>query len=296
MKDNRVTFDSDGLKLAGTVSVPDGLSSNQRRSAFIVMHGFGTNMECGSEVQTSRMLNGLGYVTLRFDMRGCGLSEGDRGRVICMEEVSDASNALTYLQTHPSVDPARIGMVGSSFGAAVSVYAGGVNRRVAAVISSGGWGNGERKFRGQHPTPEAWKKFSDMLERGKKHRAETGQSLMVDRYDIVPIPAHLRAHLPAGSIEKFPAETAQSMMEFMADDVIGHIAPRPVLLLHSSVDTVTPTEQSIEMFKRANQPCDLHLFAETTHFMFAENNTRVHTVVRDWLEKYFPVQGMAGGA
>jgi hypothetical protein len=27
-----------------------------------------------------------------------------------------------------------------------------------------------------------------MLERGRKHRAETGQSLMVDRYDIVPIP------------------------------------------------------------------------------------------------------------
>jgi pimeloyl-ACP methyl ester carboxylesterase len=165
-----------------------------------------------------------------------------------------------------------------------------VDQRVAAVISSGGWGNGTRKFRGQHPTAEAWQKFSDMLERGRKHRAETGKSLMVDRYDIVPIPVQLRGHLPPGSIEKFPAETAQSMMEFMADEVIGNIAPRPVLLLHSSVDTVTPTEQSIEMFKHSKQPCDLHLFAETTHFMFAENNTRVHTVVRDWLEKYFPLR------
>jgi alpha-beta hydrolase superfamily lysophospholipase len=235
------------------------------------------------------MLRSLGYVTLRFDMRGCGASEGDRGRVICSEEVADASNALTFLQKHPSVDPRRIGMVGSSFGAAVAVYCGGVDERVAAVISSGGWGHGERKFKGQHPTPEAWAKFTTMLEQGKLHREKTGKSLMVDRYDIVPIPHVLRGQLPPGSIESFPAETAQSMMEFRADDVIGRIAPRPVLLLHSSLDTVTPTEQSIEMFKHAMQPCDLHLFAETTHFMFAENNTRVLTVVRDWLSRYFPV-------
>src|SRR4051812_35503716 len=125
-------------------------------------------------------------------------------------------------------------MIGSSFGAAVAVYCGGVDRRVAAVVSSGGWGDGERKFRGQHPSPEAWSKFTNILAEGERHRERTGQSLLVDRYDIVPIPQHLRAHLPAGSIERFPAETAQSMFEFRADDVVGLIAPRPVLLLHSS--------------------------------------------------------------
>ena len=41
-------------------------------------------------------------------------------------------------------------MIGSSFGGAVAVYTGGVDERVAAVISNGGWGDGERKFRGQH--------------------------------------------------------------------------------------------------------------------------------------------------
>ena len=49
------------------------------------------------------------------------------------------------------------------------------------------------------------------------------------------------------------------------------------------------------MFKRAAQPCDLHLFAETDHFMFAESNTRVRTVIYDWLDKYFPVQARRGG-
>jgi dipeptidyl aminopeptidase/acylaminoacyl peptidase len=94
----------------------------------------------------------------------------------------------------------------------------------------------------------------------------------------------------------FTAETAQSMFDFRADDVIGKAAPRPILLLHSSVDSVTPTEQSIEMFKRAGQPCDLHLFAETDHFMFAQSNTRVRSVIYDWLDKYFPVQARAVAA
>jgi pimeloyl-ACP methyl ester carboxylesterase len=161
------------------------------------------------------------------------------------------------------------------------------------VISSGGWGNGERKFRGQHPGDEAWKKFTDMLERGKKHREETGEPLFVDRYDIVPIPEHLRANMPAGSVQQFTADTAQGMMEFNAEDVIGNIAPRPVLLLHSSVDSVTPTEQSVEMFKRAGQPTDLHLTADTDHFMMAESNTRVINIIRDWLAKYFPAAASA---
>ena len=38
------------------------------------------------------------------------------------------------------------------------------------------------------------------------------------------------------------------------------------------------------------------LFAETDHFMFAESNTRVRTVIYDWLDKYFPVQARAAAA
>ena len=133
-----------------------------------------------------------------------------------------------------------------------------------------------------------------MLAEGKRHREKTGKSLMVPRYDIVPIPEHLRGHLAQNSILEFTAETAQSMYDFRADDVIGKAAGRPILLLHSSVDSVTPTEQSIEMFKRAGQPCDLHLFAETDHFMFAESNTRVRSVIYDWLEQVLPGPGAGG--
>jgi pimeloyl-ACP methyl ester carboxylesterase len=287
--EERVTFTSAGLKLAGIVHTPDGLKKGERRPAFLVLHGFGSNKASHGCLVPSKLLSDWGYVTLRFDMRGCGDSEGEFGRIICLEQVEDTRSAITFMQERPEVDPARIGLIGSSFGGAVLVYTAGVDARVGAAISSGGWGDGERKFRGQHPTPEAWKKFTDMLAEGKRHREKTGKSLMVPRYDIVPIPPGLRQGLAPGSVTHFPAETAQSMMDFKADDVVGNIAPRPLLLLHSANDSVTPTEQSIEMFKRAKQPAELHLLSDIDHFMFGENSPRVNGLMRNWLDKYFPV-------
>jgi uncharacterized protein len=112
----------------------------------------------------------------------------------------------------------------------------------------------------------------------------------------VPIPEHLRTHVVPGSVQMFAWETARSMYDFRANEVVAKIAPRPLLLLHSSDDHVTPVEQSIELFQHAGQPTELHLFADTDHFMFAEGNTRVHHVVQDWLANYFPVATRAAAA
>jgi len=296
VREEKVTIASAGLKLAGVISIPPGLRVGERRAGFLVLHGFGSNKNSQNVLAPCKVLDELGYVTLRFDMRGCGESEGEHGRVICLDQVEDTRNALSYLSRHPAIAPNRIAVIGTSFGGAVAVYAAGIDPRIAAVISNGGWGDGERKFRGQHATPEAWARFTAMLAEGRAHRERTGRSLMVPRYDIVPIPARLRDDLagravqmfPTGTIEMFPAETAQSMFDFRADDVVGRIAPRPLLLLHSANDSVTPTEQSVEMFKRAGQPTELHLFSGLDHFMFAEDNARVWRVIDDWLKNYFP--------
>ncbi len=287
--EERVAFQSSGLRMAGIVHLPDDAKPGERRPAFLVLHGFGSNKMSSNCINPCRMLAEWGYAAMRFDFRGCGESEGEKSRVICLEQVEDVKNAVTYLGSRRDIDGTRVAAVGSSFGAAVAVYAGGVDERLAAIISSGGWGDGETKFRRQHATPEAWARFARMMADGKRAKDE-GRTIMVPRYDIVPIPPHLRGNLASNSIMEFPFDTVESMYEFRANEVVGKIGPRPLLLLHSSNDSVTPTEQSVRLFEHARQPTDLHLFAETDHFMFSDENPRVVSVIRAWLDKYFPAR------
>src|SRR5437879_10318203 len=164
--EERVSFASDGLRLAGVLHLPESRGPQERCAAFLVLHGFGSNKDGGGGTTVAKMLAGLGYAALRFDFRGCGESEGERGCVICKEQGKDTRNALSYLAARPQVDPKRIAVVGQSFGAAVAVYTAGVDRRVAACISSGGWGDGAKKLRKQHASPRAWQKFTAGVKRG----------------------------------------------------------------------------------------------------------------------------------
>lgn len=287
--DHKLSFSSDGLTLSAVLHVPETRGPSERLPAFIVLHGFvGSKDESHAEIQ-ARMLEAMGYVALRFDFRCCGESEGERAQVRCFDQVADTKNALTFLAGREEVDPSRIGVIGHSFGAAVAVYTAGIDSRVACVISSCGWGDGERKFRGQHPTPEAWARFTGLLAEGRKQKAETGTSKWISRFDAVPIPEHLRKNLSPKAIMEIPVETAWSMYNFRADDVVADIAPRPVLFLHTANDTITPTEQSIRMFEKANQPAELVLITGTSHFPLAEKDApRTKAIIQGWLEKFFP--------
>src|ERR1700759_2360874 len=111
MSDTKITFQSMGRKLSGAVRVPDSVKPGEKRPAFIVMHGFGSNSSSSNVMEPCAMFEKLGYVTLRFDMPGCGESEGERGNLICLEQVQAASDGLSFLAKHPNVDPDRIGML-----------------------------------------------------------------------------------------------------------------------------------------------------------------------------------------
>ena len=206
--------------------------------------------------------------------------------------MADTRNAISFLQTRPEVQPDAIAVMGHSFGAAVAVYTAGVDERVAACISSGGWGDGEAKFRAQHASPEAWQRFQDMRAEGQAKLAK-GESMNVSRFDIVPIPVALRSGLPPGSFMEFPFEVVESMVNFRPIDVVGQIAPRPLMLLHPAVDSVTPTQQSIDMFSKAKMPTDLHLVAGIDHFIFSDDSTLTLNLVQSWLNKFFPLQNKA---
>src|SRR2546428_11578522 len=130
----RVQFVSNGLELTCVLQLPEGLKKGDRRAAFLVLHGFGSNKDGGNVVTASNLLTGLGYATLRFDMRGCGDSQGARGRTICLEQVEDTRAALDYLSRNENVDTRRIGVIGHSFGAAVPGHPPGGGSRLPPCL------------------------------------------------------------------------------------------------------------------------------------------------------------------
>ena len=288
--EEEITFISDGLELAGNLHLPDGYVPGEKLPAFIVLHGFiGSKDNSHAEIM-ARMLTDWGYASLRFDFRGCGKSEGQRGYVLCHDQVADAKNALNWLLQRPEIDPDRVGLIGHSFGAAVACYAGATDQRFAAIVSSCGWGHGERKFRGQHPG-EAWDKFTAMLADARAEKERTGTAPVVPRFDVVPMAEHLRKNLSPQALMEVSADTAQSMYEFKAEEVIHWVSPRPILFLHGADDTVTPTEQSIRLWERAGPPKDLFLITGTDHFPLAGAGSRTRDIVKGWLDQHFPVEG-----
>ena len=287
MQEN-LSIPSNGILLSAILHYPSNYVEGQKYPCIIVLHGFGSNKDGANVRVPCALYNKLGYFALRFDMQSCGESGGALGMVLCEDQVKNTKDVITYVQTRSEIHAEKIALSGSSFGAAVAIYTGGDDPRVGAVISAGGWGNGDRKLQGQHPGKEAWQKFTDMLAAGKAYRKEHSKPMMVSRFDIVPIPLHLRQGLPSNSVMDFSVDTAQSIFDFMPEKKLAQLAPRPLLLLHAAIDSVTPTSESSEMFKLAKKPTELHLFDDVEHFMMGESDPRGEGVITQWLAKYFP--------
>ena len=84
-----VTFKSGDLTLSGVVHTPDDMAADERRPAIVVLHGFGSRKNAGNVTGPAAMFSRWGYVVLRFDMRGCGDSEGLFGHLLCLDQVED---------------------------------------------------------------------------------------------------------------------------------------------------------------------------------------------------------------
>ncbi len=281
-----IGFSSDGLALKGVLHLPDGAA--RPRPAIILCHGFGGSCRGAGHPELGQALTRAGYVVLRFDFRGCGQSEGERANVICLEEARDLRQAIDFLETRPEVDRDRIGVIGASLGGSVAIYVAANDKRLKFCAANGAIGKGERRFRFQYRDPAQWQTFLKRLEEAKRVKAETGRSVMLNRFDIVFIPEHNRAGLPPGATMAFTAETAMSMLEFNPEDVIARIAPRPLLLIHPRADMVVPASETESMAVVAGANCETHITESQNHF--GSGDPTLIAITLDWLKRKVPVE------
>jgi len=217
------------------------------------------------------VLNKAGYVTMVFDYKGWGASDGPRARLAPYSRVADVQAALTFLGTLPQVDPERLGIYGTSYGGATVVWVGAVDPRVRCVVSVVGIGNGRRWMRSVRRPDE----LHDLLARARQDRARRaveGKSEFVAREEIL-LPDRQSAELGAAArrnnpnaVSAIPLEYVDETLEFNPEWVVDKIAPRPILFITTDDDRLVPPEESIEMYARAGEPKKLVVLKGYGHY------------------------------
>ena len=131
-----VTFYSQGRALSGVYRLPAGASSSA--PGIVLCAGMSLTKEVWLPAHAERF-NEAGYATLNFDYTGFGASEGSpRRRLDPAQQVRDTQAALTWMQSQPEIDGARLALYGVSLGASVATATAGIDERPKAMVAVAG--------------------------------------------------------------------------------------------------------------------------------------------------------------
>ena len=163
---------SEGITL--TTRSPSG---GKKRPAIILCHGF-----CGiREIllpKFAEVFTQAGFVTITFDYRGFGDSDGERGRLIPEMQIDDIVTVINWAKEQPFIDKERVGLWGTSLGGGhvfgAAVKGGGVK----CIVSQLAFADGEKNIT-HHMSSEEKKEFISTLEKLDAVKKASGREKFV---------------------------------------------------------------------------------------------------------------------
>ena len=213
-----INSSNDGVQLHGW------LIKAQSKKVIILIHGIhgsGWNCQAPDYVYAYHQ---AGFNVLLFDLRGHGRSGGNYTGLGIVEQ-NDISDITNFLLDE-GFKPGQIGVHGTSYGAAVALLAAPAIPEIAAVIADSSFAD-----------------IRDVIG-GELQRA-------------IGLPAAMAEILIPGlrllSISIYSLDIRDSVPE----KVISHIAPRPVLLIHSTEDPTIPYEHAQRLIRSSAAPAEL---------------------------------------
>lgn len=192
----------DGVKLSGWFLPPP------RGAVVLLAHGHGENRE--QLLPEFRALAAAGFGVLAFDWRAHGNSGGDEVGWGFLER-QDLTAAIDFALQQAGVDAERLGVLGFSRGAAVSLVTSAKDPRVKAVVA-------------ESATPS----LDEGLERDFGHGVFGSK------------PA--RWLLASRGVE---------VGQMRSIDAVCNLAPRPLLLIHGAKDPIAPVEMGRRLGAKA---------------------------------------------
>ena len=213
----------DGLKLSSWLIKASGPS----RGTIVHLHGVA---DCKIDgISLAKLFHGMHYNVFLFDSRRHGASEG-RFCTFGYFEKHDVSTAIDYLETRSDVTVGKIGLFGTSMGAAVALQSAALDARIAAVVSENSFATLRSVF---------------------------------DEYQrrIVKLPFHY--------LRNFVIKHSELMADFRANDVsplesVGKIRI-PLLFIYGSEDRHIDHRYTIMLYEHAKEPKDLFGVRGATH-------------------------------
>ena len=135
----KVNFTSEGAVLVGNLYLPENYKEGNKYPAILVSGSWTTVKEQMAGLYAKK-LSKQGFVTLAFDFRNFGESEGEpRFYESPGLKKVDIKNAVSYLISLPEVDNNKIGAFGVCAGAMYTLMATAEDNRIKSVVTAASW-------------------------------------------------------------------------------------------------------------------------------------------------------------
>jgi dipeptidyl aminopeptidase/acylaminoacyl peptidase len=236
MEIEEIRLQADGLQLAGELHIP---SMGKVHPALCVCHGIPAAppdpTDRGYPLLAQRFCH-AGFITLIFNFRGTGKSEGN---LDILGWSHDLHAALDFLYNLKETDKSHFCLLGFSGGAAVSIYTAAHDPRISSVVTCAC----PADFRSlpERETP------LDAIQRFRQIGA------IRDR-DFPP------------SIEEWQI----GFDTITPINWVDKISPRPLLLVHGDADELIPLEHAYKLYQKAGEPKELKIIPGARHKMRLE--------------------------
>jgi dipeptidyl aminopeptidase/acylaminoacyl peptidase len=141
-----VTFESEGITLAGTLTAPNGEGP---WPSVVLITGSGAQdrdenspgpggLKLGIFRTIADSLTRRGLAVLRYDDRGVGGSGGSLADAGLSGLVADVEAAVSYLRRRSGIDASRVGLIGHSEGGIIAPIVASRDREIAAIVLMAG--------------------------------------------------------------------------------------------------------------------------------------------------------------
>jgi uncharacterized protein len=284
-----IEFYSEGSLIKAHLYLPDNTGEN-KLPVIILCHGFAGVKELLLPAYAQKFSQ-HGYASLTFDYRGFGESEGEEGKLSPREQMVDIRNAITFVQSLKEVDAQRVGLWGTSFGGANAVVVTAKDKRVKCLAVQLTFEDGERVVTGNLSEEEKEKLLATMLKvwtkavtRNQNMKLPVKKAL-TDEQSIEFFNNALQ-NFPQLNV-KIPFFTTMETIEHKPGQHVKDVHV-PILVVGAENDSVNPVQESEILFEKANEPKELLIVKDATHYEVYEGEMFQQVVKKqvDWFNLY----------